>query len=453
MPTSLYSLIRWIENDPGLNRSISDRQIAKGVAGAREMNEVLMDAIRRTGVNDDGLITAADMARISRAVYDRPAQYVKFLEGHGNDNGDVVSGFHYVQNDGGTLIFQGRDYIDTVADAIYHFGFRVENGRFVNEDGAANETTADVAGWLNFFLNDRNVVFGGKGADTLYSGDYSRAFKAARNETFYGGDSADKIWAGNGNDIAHGEAGADTIGAGTGRDRLFGGIGADRLSGEEGKDRIFGGAGSDLAYGGDDGDQIRGGAGTDDLNGGRGWDRLWGEEDDDDLCGNEGNDRLFGGAGRDSLNGNSGDDRVYGGTARDTVIGSDGNDLLSGGAGDDSLSAGSGRDRVIGGTGADEITLWEEMQVRDVLVFRPGDSGRTAAKRDVVEGFSEDHDKIDLSAFGGLAIRREDYASGGKASAYFDGTFLRIDSDGDRATDMMIEFKWVDRLTADDFIL
>lgn len=46
-----------------------------------------------------------------------------------------------------------------------------------------------------------------------------------------------------------------------------------------------------------------------------------------------------------------------------------------------------------------------------------------------------------------------DFAGAGQASCYYDGHYLRIDSNGDRAVDMMIEFAWVNELAAGDLML
>lgn len=451
MPDPLKGLSNAVAADRGLQNNITDRQLAKGVKAAEDMNDLLMRAIARSGVNQDGLLSGKDMARVSAEVYDRPAQYVAFLEAHGNDNGDVVSGFHYVQGDGGTLVFQGRDFIDTIADSIYHYGFRVIDGRYVNEDGAANETAADVAGWLNYFLNGENVVWGNGTDETLGSGDYSGRFADAANETFYAGKGDDRIWAGEGDDKVFGEDGNDTSGGGLGRDRMYGGAGADTLYGDEDNDRLWGGLGADTLGGSQGADRLYGGNGNDHLNGGQGRDMLMGGKGQDRLDGSDGNDNMDGGDDADLLYGGAGSDRMAGGKGNDDMHGSDGNDRMRGGAGRDELSGGAGKDRLDGGTGADTYQLWEERQVTDTIVIRPGDSGRTAGKMDYVEGFDADHDLIDLSAFAGMSFKALDHGGGG-GSAYFDGTFLRLDIDGDRATDMMIEFRHVGDLSQDNFI-
>ena len=67
-------------------------------------------------------------------------------------------------------MFQGRNFINTVADAIYHFGFDIRDGRYFNEDSNDNELTADVAGWLIYFLNGVNVVHASGLNDELGTG-------------------------------------------------------------------------------------------------------------------------------------------------------------------------------------------------------------------------------------------------------------------------------------------
>lgn len=452
MVLSLASLRAAISADPGLRAQTPASQITMGLAAVDILNDLLISVITATHVNDDGILSAADMATISTAVYANPADYVHFLEAHGNDNGNVVSGFHYIQNDGGSLMFRGRAFIDTVADAIYHFGFRITDGRYVNEDGASNETTRDVAGWLNYFLNGVNVVHGSEGNDDLGSGSYSAAFAAAANETFMAGAGNDNIWADVGNDIVYGGDGNDRSGGGLGNDQLFGEAGNDTLWGEAGQDFLQGGMGHDV---------LGAGAGNDTLFGMLGDDTLYGEDGDDTMDGGDGadllyasngNDLLRGGAGTDRLSGDMGRDRIEGGADADQLWGGAGSDTLNGGDGNDQLSGGEGVDFLRGGTGADEFSLWETVQSRDNLIFYAGESGRMRDSIDRVEGFVSGVDKVFLAGFGAMTFEDLDYRGGGAASCYYDGQFLRIDGDGDRATDMMIEFRWVESLVASDLI-
>ncbi len=128
MPNDLGSIITALKADRGLAKEQSDRKIEKGIAAAETLNALLLQVIAATGANADGRIDVADMVAISKAVYANPADYVRFLEAHGDDEGNVETGFHLVQNDGGSLTFDGRNFIDTVADAIYHYGFKIEDG-------------------------------------------------------------------------------------------------------------------------------------------------------------------------------------------------------------------------------------------------------------------------------------------------------------------------------------
>ncbi len=540
---ALESIAVGVLSDPGLKANISAAQIAKGAIAARLMNGVVADVIAKTGLNSDKVITTAELQILSNAIRADSALYKKFLEGHGDDEGGVATGFHHVQNDGGTLQFQGHNFVNTVADAIYHTGFTYSNGRFVNEDGDANEQVADVAGWLNYFLNGTNYVFGSEANDVLYSGNYSSIFVAAANETFEGGGGHDKIWAGDGNDTVLAGNGDDESGGGTGNDTMLGGAGSDRLWGEAGNDKQNGEAGNDQLGGGDGNDQLIGGAGDDHLSGGNGNDNLMGESGNDKLWGDAGNDNidggdgddelgggagtnvLIGGAGNDKVWGNVGDEMLYGGKGNDILTSGSGNNLLDagdgndkiwasggsdtllggmgddelgggggndnidggggsdiiyadagndkvqghdgndriladagmddvqGGTGADNIHAGEGQDRINGGSGADSIQLWDNDNARDTLVFAKADSGLLPGQIDRIEGFQSGQDKIDLIAFGKLTIAKSAFTGKGQASTYYDGHFLKIDSNGDATADTIVEFAWVNTIAASDLLI
>ena len=173
--TALESIITAIKADSGLTSRISAAQLADGIAASRSLNAVLATVIDETGVNADGVISPEDLMAISDAVRSNAEHYSTFVTGHGDDEWNSETGFHFLQNDGGILTFQGRNMINTVIDAIYHYGFNYYDGRFVNEDGNTNELVADVAGWLNYFLNGKSYVFGTAGDDDLGSSNYSSA--------------------------------------------------------------------------------------------------------------------------------------------------------------------------------------------------------------------------------------------------------------------------------------
>jgi Ca2+-binding RTX toxin-like protein len=527
MIIALNSIAQFLPRDQGLRAQTSASDILGGQKASVAINEVLADAMLRTGVFSDGVISPNDMRLISNAIRADKALYDKFLAAHGDDEGNVETAFHLVQNDGGTLMFQGRKFIDTVADAIYHAGFTYNATRFVNEDGNENERVDDIAGWLNFFLTGKNYVFGTGADDELYSGTYSNEFAAARNEIYVGGTGADGIWAGDGGDLVYAGTGNDRSGGGDGNDRLYGqdgddglwgdagndwisgGNGVDNMGGGLGNDRLFGDGGADVIGGGDgddilDGvtgndevwgengndtllggignDRLGGGMGSDKINGGAGDDTAYGDDGDDMLWGLDGNDTLGGSGGNDRMSGGMGNDLLYGGDGNDMIAGEYGADELHGQDGNDTLSAGFGHDRLWGGTGndklyagesndevsggdgvdviwggkgADKLYDWEDSSATDYFIFAMGDSGTTAATRDVVEGFDSGVDKIDMRSISGLKFRDGEvtFAGGGVKSAFFNGSMLFVDGTGDGVTDMTIEFKWVSDLATSDFLL
>lgn len=436
-PPALSALTAALAADPGLIDHLRPRDLRDGLAAAAELNRILLLMIETTGVNDDGLISPADMQAISDAIWlpENAQGWREFWLAHGNDSGTAETGYHLLQNDGGTLLFRGRNFVDTVADGIYHFGFQIRDGHYYNEDGNDNEAIADVAGWLNWFLNGRSVVWGGAGHDALGSGRYDGPLAAARHETFFGGAGNDSLWSDRGDDILFGEDGDDQAAGGIGNDSLDGGAGHDALWGEAGEDTLAGGAGNDGLGGGTEADALAGGAGNDTLSG---------EDGNDLLAGDDGDDRLYGGNDRDRMAGGQGHDLLDGGRQADVLTGDDGNDTLNGS---------EGADHLTGGTGADLFQMWEKRATADVLHFAPGDSGITRATIDRVEGFQTGTDKIDLRAFGPLVRADLDFIGEGQGSFLYDGRHLRIDSDGDRRVDMIIGFSWIEDLPDSDFLL
>ena len=203
---------------------------------------------------------------------------------------------------------------------------------------------------------------------------------------------------GDGNDILDGRQDNDTLYGGEGDDLLQGGPGADNLNGGPGQDtatyadspagvtvhlhRVYA-SGGDAA--GDTFDDIFTPAVIDE-DGDIIYDiittieNLTGSAFDDNLAGDPRGNVLAGGDGNDILDGRQDNDTLYGGWGHDQLFGGAGNDTLYGGEGDDRLVGGAGNDLLIGGPGS------------DVYVFEPGDD-------DIVIGFTNGEDKLDLSAF------------------------------------------------------
>lgn len=438
--------------DPGLIASLSAGQRTAGLASADTLMALLAQTISDLHLNDDGVITADDLAAVSAAIQGDGGLYATFAAAHGDDAGGVETGYHQLQNDGGTLLFQGRNLVDAVVDSIFHYGFQIVGGHFLNEDGDQNQQVPVVAGWVDYFLNGVNTVFGSDTADTLKSGRYSAELADAANELWYAGAGDDKVNADEGQDTVWGGLGNDKIDGSYGDDLVYGEDGADILKGSQGNDALFGGAGDDKMDGGSGNDALTGGNGADQMAGAGGADVLDGSAGDDAISGGTEGDSLLGGAGNDKLSGDAGADTVDGGADDDAIAGGDGDDLLLGGAGRDILVGGEGADTVQGGAGADVIRLQDTGHACDVLVFDFGDSGTAANTIDRVTGFEAGVDKIDLTAFAGMTFETAAF-SGSGPSSYFYGHVLMIDADGDSVCDMAVGMKMALPLTAGDFLL
>jgi Ca2+-binding RTX toxin-like protein len=284
-----------------------------------------------------------------------------------------------------------------------------------------------------------------------------------------------------GGDQLHGGIGNDQILAGLGDDYIEGGAGADTLDGNAGPwDRIVytnsaAGISIDLATGAASGgdaagdritgvealfgsahnDRVLGTAGSNDINTGDGNDTIDGRGGDDWLDGSGGNDRILGGGGNDELLAGDGDDEVDGGSGNENLYGGKGDDDLDGEDGNDTVWGERGVDTLEGGDGNDTFLFYEY-----------GETGMTAATRDLIEDFARGEDVIQLymdanrntpmtdEAFtfiGNTAFR----GNAGELRYFFSNgnTIVAADLNGDRLGDFQIELEGQLNLTATDFIL
>ena len=221
--TGLDRLTDWMHFDPGLAKRTSATNINDGLAAADGILHLYLDAINATGVNSDGWITKSDLRLINNWI--RSHRFNEFIALHGDDETDgTESGFHKIQNNGGSTQFFGKNLINTVADGMFHIGFEIQGDNFLNEDGNKNQSLGDVSSWVNYFLNDVQLVIGTNTGDLLV-----------------------------------GSEGRDQLVGNSGNDQLQGGSGSDLLDGGWGMDSVFGGSGNDLLDGGYDNDLLDGG--------------------------------------------------------------------------------------------------------------------------------------------------------------------------------------------------
>lgn len=151
--TGLDTIGRIILDDPGLQHRIPTSEIREGAAAGVEIAGMIVDAILAEGLANDGVITPSDVYLINEVIRSDAATLARFIALHGDDEGNIETGFHLVQADGAETRLYGDNAVDTVADGIFHIGFDIEKGRFVNEDGNRNASVSSVAAWIQNLLN------------------------------------------------------------------------------------------------------------------------------------------------------------------------------------------------------------------------------------------------------------------------------------------------------------
>ncbi|WP_377188108.1 M10 family metallopeptidase C-terminal domain-containing protein [Ruegeria meonggei] len=340
-------------------------------------------------------------------------------------------------------------------------------------------------------LNDADLSGSDAGGSPIYAAGIQGGFTIANSvviENAVGGTMSDTII---GNEVGNwldGRSGNDIIYSGSGNDQIIGGDGNDTLSGDNGSDIVSGGSGVDniIAYAGDGNDNINGGGGYDWLrftgntsinldlsnkgqqNTGYGFDTIRsiehvsGSDANDQITGSKVANILNGRNGSDTLDGQEGDDTLNGGRHSDILIGGRGQDTINGGNGADIIEGGKGLDFMNGGNGTDTFVF---------TTMR--DSTNSTIYSDVISDFRSGEDKIDLSAIDASEILPGDdafifrgqgpittsqegeisYLKIDAAGTANDRTYVFIDSDADKAREMVIELTGLHDLTANDFIL
>jgi Ca2+-binding RTX toxin-like protein len=166
-------------------------------------------------------------------------------------------------------------------------------------------------------------------------------------------------------------------------------------------------------------------------------------------------ERLWGSGQGDTLTGSAGDNTINGAGGNDLVAGGGGRDLVRGGDGNDTVEGGAGRDILIGEAG------------NDVFRFRAlTESGTTAPTRDVIRGFTQGQDVIDLSLIDAHTGVAGDQAFAFRDVLPFSGTapevryahvngntLVTMDANGDTSVDMSLLLQGIHVLQATDFML
>lgn len=151
--TSLDYIVLYIYNEPGLLRKVSMEDIRVGAQSANAMNELIVKAIKATGVASDDHISKDDVKALNQ--YLSTNYQGEWMTLHGDDEDDEETGYHRIQNDGALGYMYNRNVINNLADSIYHLGFATSYEKNLeNEDGNKNASFSSVAYWLNRSLQE-----------------------------------------------------------------------------------------------------------------------------------------------------------------------------------------------------------------------------------------------------------------------------------------------------------
>ncbi|MRI84086.1 MAG: hypothetical protein C6I00_06665 [Nitratiruptor sp.] len=145
--TGLDRIVQVILTDRGLNDKNPTSTLRAGARYADEMNHLIVEGIKATGIANDGHFSPADIRTLNHYLVDRYQE--RWAQLHGDDEENEEYGYHLIQNDGATTRMFGHNVINTIADGIYHLGYPTDHKyHLVNEDGNRNQSFEDVAWWL-----------------------------------------------------------------------------------------------------------------------------------------------------------------------------------------------------------------------------------------------------------------------------------------------------------------
>lgn len=199
-----------------------------------------------------------------------------------------------------------------------------------------------------------------------------------------------------------------------GDDSLQGGDGNDTIAGLGGNDNLDGGAGNDVVDGGTGSDFIRGGAGNDTLSGGldSDWDDFRGDAGDDLINIGTGGSYVEGGAGNDTITGsNDWWDHILGEDGDDTLIDPDGSGFLVGGPGNDTIDGQAVYLYDPAGAAINlDVASWD--------IF--GDGSRVVGSRVAEDGYG-DIDQLASGTEQVVGSNFDDFIQGSEFRNHFDG--------------------------------
>ena len=412
--THLDGIVDALAVDAGLAANIPATQIAAGLAAADGIDRLIADGIAALHLLEDGRIDVADVVALNGWIRGDADRLALFTALHGNDEDGQETGYHLVKGDGAVALAFHQSLADTVADGIYHIGFVIQDGQFLNEDGNPNAAVQTVADQLDYYLSDLSTT--GTGLDIIV--DIAKADPGLSRLTLAANLQAGAIAADRLNHMIV-DGLAATHGAEDGRidaadvlavnawirgdaDRLalFTALHGDDAEGVETGFHLIKGDGADSTYLGlnlidriadslyhigfavegnrflnEDGNlnatlgevattlnhlllgiaDWEGTASGDVINVSEALSLVHAGAGDDSIHGDSGADTILGEAGNDYADGGAGNDSLDGGAGDNLLFGSGGDDTIAGGDGRGRLFGGEGKDSILGGASGDML--------------------------------------------------------------------------------------------------
>lgn len=342
-------------NGNGFNGTISFLNAAGMVTGT-------IDFVEIEGFLDDSNRPPVALPDSARVVQGQTVT-IPVLANDSDPDGDAITVFDATSTDGAVTINDDGTLTFTPAAGV--LGSATITYAIRDTNGGVDFSTVDVA-----VLSDATII-GTDGDDVIDTtggviGDFDNPYPPLpvdpdifdNRDVVFGGGGNDTIRTGDDRDSVYGGAGDDTIDAGIDDDLIEGGAGNDSLTGNEGNDIIFGGAGDDVINGGlapgfPDSLNIPDAAG--DLVTDNGQDTIYGGDGNDVIRGQDDDDVIFGGRGDDSIDGGVDDDVIFGGEGNDLIAGGEGRDVLGGNEDRDTFTNVGGGDVIDGGAGGDDF--------------------------------------------------------------------------------------------------
>jgi len=151
--SGLDYIIKIIQEDNRLNEKVPKEDIQEAIDSAKEMNQIILEAIIQTGVANDKKISTADIREINDYIFDNYNDEWILL--HGKESNEEKSGFHKIVNSGARTKLYEKNAINRIFNGIYHLGLNKNlQHRILDENGEKQASLKNIAIWMDTLLKE-----------------------------------------------------------------------------------------------------------------------------------------------------------------------------------------------------------------------------------------------------------------------------------------------------------